>query len=362
MASKILIGIALDGDSEVKRKLQEVGEAGKRSLENISRNVSGAQNTFGKLSKEAGGLKEALAPIAEAGGLAGLLGGAGLGGLLTRIATGPAGIFAGITTALLGLTKLGDETQRLKGRLESAGDSKGFERLTERAKKLGTDVASLAPGHESDLAFQQKLNAANTSVIHPPGFQPGAAQQAAEGVQVFSGGQQVTPPSLDILGKADSALFTQIRRDVKSNEEARAITDDFKKRLATEGLTPDLLRGLPPSARNFVTKQLEKPLAQGFQNPEVLADAIERKRVQPNDVNASSVLNALAVPNKEFEDAAKSARSLTQSFEALTAAGGRFLEKLGGGSATTAGVDAITKGIDAITDVNPEDALKKIQQ
>jgi hypothetical protein len=40
LASKILIGIALDGDSEVKRKLQEVGEAGKRSLENIGKNLA----------------------------------------------------------------------------------------------------------------------------------------------------------------------------------------------------------------------------------------------------------------------------------------------------------------------------------
>jgi len=340
--NEILLSIAVDGDAESKRKIKEVFDEAKRSNEDISKRLGGA----GKgLQASVSGLQEALAPLTQSTGLGGLLGAAGLGGILGRFAAGPAGILAGITSALVGLAKIGESSDRARDRLAALGDAKGFERLTQQAKQLGTSVSNLQPGAEQNRTFQQRTNAQNTSVVHPPGFQPGALEESAAGVRVFSGGQQLTPPSTEALTRFDSALFKQIRRDVESNDEAARIKDEFKKSLFSGGLTPDLVRSLPPNAGKFLASQLSKPLGQNFENPEELAAAIERRQVRPADLNATSVVNAVSRPNAEFDKAADGARGLTQAFEALTGAVGRLLDRLGGDKA------GIGKGIDKATGV-----------
>lgn len=112
--NEVLLSIALEGDQDVKAKLQAVGEAGKKSLQGTERSIADAKSTAERIGEPIGKLREAIAPIVEQGGIAGALGGAGLGGLgslVSRFASGflsPAGLIAGITGSLIGLAKLGD--------------------------------------------------------------------------------------------------------------------------------------------------------------------------------------------------------------------------------------------------------------
>jgi hypothetical protein len=174
---------------------------------------------------------------------------------------------------------------------------------------------------------------------------PGAIEEAAAGVQIQGGGRLNTPPSQETNAKFDNFLFKQIRRDVASNEDAVRIRDQFKQSLFAGGLTPDLLRSLPPSARSALTTQLQRPLGQGFENPEVLATGLESGRIRPLDANR--VINAGAQPNAELDKAAEGARNLTQSFEALQAAISRRIEQLSGDHAGLGPkIDSAARGID----------------
>jgi hypothetical protein len=357
--NEILLSIALDGDSEVKRKLADVGETGKRSLDNIGRRLDAARAGGGLdgVRKSADALREALAPLSEASGLGGLLGGGG--GILSRLfkgLTSPAGIVgtigAGIAS-LVELTKVGDEMRRVQGRLSALGDDKGLDRLTERAKAAGAAAADLQPRYERFLALQQKINAGNPAISHPPGYQPGALERAAASVQVFNGGQQLTPPSEENFGKFDSALLAQIRRDVKSAEEARGIADQFLEQLSSTGLTPDLLRALQkssPSAAKFLTSQFSKTLGQGFENPAAFAAAIERGRVPQQQLNATAVINAGARPNEAAAKAALDSQSLDQKGEALKASILRLPERFAGQFGIGKALDFLTKSTDALPD------------
>lgn len=324
MAKKILLEIGLDGDSEVKRKLQEVGEAGKRSLENISRKIDLSKNVGGEIGNLGGKLQQAVS--SGLGGLAGGAGGGFLGGLVSKL-TGPGGIIAGlgaaVTGALIASSKQIDERQRIQSRLSGLGDTKGFDRLTERAKAGGTDVNNLQSRYEKFLTLEQKNRAQPRDGLIRNPFAPltpegQAAEEAASQTTILGGGQSPFP-SRATFGKFDSALLSQIRRDVKSPEDADRIAAEFEDALTQPGPFWEKLRPLQkssPSAANFITSQLSKELFRNFANPEELYQGISQGNLPQLDFNR--VVNAGAKPNPEFEQAARDSRGSGQGFEALS--------------------------------------------
>lgn len=348
--NEILLSIALEGDQDVKNKLKGVSEEGKRSLADIEKKLGDAGKRFEGLGgKSLGGLKEALAPLSEASGLGGILGSFGAGGLFSRLGAGllsPAGLVGGITSALLGMAKLGDETQRQKGRLKGLGDAGGFDRLTEQAKQLGVDVSDLQPRFEKFRAFQQKANV-NPNVIHPPGFEAGPGEEAASSVRILNGGRDTGAPSTKAYETFSAALFRQIRRDVGDKDKANQIAGEFESGLFQNGLTGDALRGLQtssPNAANFVTGSLTQRLGRGFANPGALASLLDSGRAQ---VSATDLINGGAKAAPAADKQADAARGVTESFGALEAASKRLIETFGGDHAGIAkAIDGAAKLVD----------------
>lgn len=348
--NEILLSIALEGDQDVKSKLKAVGDAGDASLKDLSKTLGDAKSGLGGIGESAGKVKEALAPLTEAGGLAGLANLGGISGILSRFSAGllsPAGLVAGITGALLGMAKLGDETQRQKDRLKGLGDDQGFGKLTDQAKQLGTHVSDLQPRYEKFIAYQQKLTSENQSVIHPPGFVPGAAEEAAAGVRVVGGTPGGSPPSRDAFQAFDRALFEEIRRDVGNNDDAHRLTGQFEDNLYQKGLTGDALRTLQQTssnAANFVTNSLSQRLGRGFANPNELATALDRGQV---NVSAPDLIREGASHAADADKEAAAARGVTDALGALEASAKRLAEAFGGDSAgLTKGIDSIARVID----------------
>lgn len=305
MGNKILIEIAVAGDADSKRRIRDVFDEAKRSNDDVSKKLGGIKNA---LSQPAGAIQEALAPLTQATGLGSLIG--SIGSLLSKL-NSPVGFLAGIgaaiTGALVGMAKLNEETARLRGRLTALGDGKGLDAVRQQARQAGTDVASLEPRRERFLTFQRRVNAGNGSIQGP-------VDASAEDVQILGGGP--TASSIGNFTKFDTALLAQVRRDVKSKEDADRIVSEFEKGLFSGGLTPDLLRGLQdssPNAANFLTSQVGRSLSQRFANPEVLAAGLETGRIKP--LGAGSVINAGARPDLDAELAARSARWFMQKVE-----------------------------------------------
>jgi tape measure domain-containing protein len=357
--NEILLSIALEGDADVKAKLKAVGEVGKQSMADIERRVGTAGEGFGRnLAKQAAEplskVREALAPFLEGAGFS-----AAGGGLIARLfgAAGPAAAVAGVSAIALHVAKVSEDLQRQQGRLKALGDSDGFEKISAQAKQLGTNVGALQPRYEKFIASQQKANAANVSVIHPPGFEPGPAEESAAGVRIVGAGPNNTPPSKKNFQAFDSALFKQARRDVKSAEEAHAIVGQFEDGLAQNGLTGDSLRSLQeqaPHAANFVKDSLSPRLGRGFANPNELAALLDRGGAQ---VSGPDLINSGAKAAPEADKAAEATRGVTQAFEGLTASVGRLDEAIGkvtGGpinKSLTGGIDTVTGGVEKAADI-----------
>ncbi|MGY3695816.1 hypothetical protein HAP47_0034385 [Bradyrhizobium sp. 41S5] len=70
--NEILLSIALEGDAEVKAKLEAIGDAGKKSLGDIQKKLAMPVRHSARRPKAGGGgLKEAVAPLLEKSGLQG---------------------------------------------------------------------------------------------------------------------------------------------------------------------------------------------------------------------------------------------------------------------------------------------------
>lgn len=327
--NEVLLSIALEGDQDVKAKLQAVGEAGKKSLQATEKTIGDARNAAERIGEPIGKVREALAPIIEQGGIAGALGGAGLGGiggLISRLASGfvsPAGLVAGITGALVGLAKLGEETDKTKARLKAfGGGDDAFGKLTDQAKQLGTDVGTLAPGFERFQTYRRELLAKNR-------YSP-----------IFEGGAAIAPATDDNFLKAQGALLSETRVDKTAGPDAKAAIGQFfaslfdNKQITTEAVKA--LQSVSPTAANFVARSVPGPYGQSFKNADELVNFTDRGgRLQPNFFISSLARNA----PKATADA-EAARGVTDAFEGLEAATKRLTATMGGDHAN------LTKGLD----------------
>ncbi|MCA1399355.1 hypothetical protein [Bradyrhizobium sp. BRP56] len=326
--NEILLSIALEGDQEVKAKLQAVGDASQKSLHDTQRTIGEAGNTAAqKLAEPIGKVREALAPIIEQGGIAGALGGAGLGGLGSLIgrfassALSPAGLIAGITGSLIGLAKFGEETDRTKARLKGlGGNADAFGKLSGSAKELGTDVENLQPGFEKFLTYRRDLLAQNK-------YFP-----------IFEGNTAVTPATDDAFLKAQGGLLAASRVDKTNTKEASAAIGQFfgslfDNKLVTESAVR-ALQQVSPNAANFVARSISRPYGAPFKNADELVQ--HGGILQPNSVISDLARNA----PKAIADA-EAARGVTEAFEGLEAATKRLTVTMGGDHA------GLTKGIDA---------------
>src|SRR5690349_20438007 len=82
--NEILLSIALEGDAEVKSKLQAVGEASKKSRQGTERSIADASRAAERFGEPIATAREAFAPFLEQSGL-GSLGGLLGGGLVSRL-------------------------------------------------------------------------------------------------------------------------------------------------------------------------------------------------------------------------------------------------------------------------------------
>ncbi|HMF50549.1 MAG TPA: hypothetical protein VK603_17985, partial [Candidatus Saccharimonadales bacterium] len=166
--NEILLSIALEGDEDVKKKLEGIGDSGKKLGEGkgfgelgkgfgeFGKGIEGAKAGMGELAGPLGKLREAFGPLIEGAGLGGILGGAG--GLLGRLfgAAGPPAAIAALTGLAVHLAKVSEETEKTKSRLKALGaGDEGFEKLTAQAKSLGTDASSLQPTFEKALSYNR---------------------------------------------------------------------------------------------------------------------------------------------------------------------------------------------------------------
>ncbi|MBP1297467.1 hypothetical protein [Bradyrhizobium elkanii] len=329
--NEVLLSIALEGDQEVKAKLQAVGDVSKKSLQDTQRTIGDAGNTAQKLAEPIDKVREALAPIIEQGGIAGALGGAGLGGLgglISRFASSalsPAGLIAGITGSLVGLAKFGEETDRTKARLKGlGGNSDAFGKLSSSAKELGTNVENLQPGFEKFLTYRRDLLTRNK-------YFP-----------LFEGNSVVTPANDDAFLKAQGGLLAESKVDKTSTQAASAAIGQFFGSLFDNGqITTEAVKALQqvsPNAANFVARSVSPPFGYGqsFKNADELIDFTDRGgRLQPN-----TVIDQLARKYPQATADAEAARGVTEAFEGLEAATKRLTTTLSGDHA------GITKAID----------------
>ncbi|WP_375762863.1 hypothetical protein ACE10X_22380 [Bradyrhizobium sp. Pha-3] len=344
MAGKndIVMRIALEGAEDVQAKLKRTGEIGKQALQDTEKRLADAGNAAQRLAEPISRVSEALAPVIEQGGIAGALGGAGpsgVGGLISRLASGflsPAGLVAGVTGSLIGLAKLGEETDRYKARLKGlGGNADAFGKLSGSAKELGTDVENLQPGFEKFLTYRRDLLTRNK-------YFP-----------IFEGSSAVAPATDENFLKAQGGLLAESRVDKTNTQTASAAIGQFfgslfdNKLLTTEAVKA--LQQVSPNAANFVARSVSPPFGSGrpFKNADELIDFTDRGgRLQPN-----TVIDQLARKYPQATADAEAARGVTEAFENLEAATKRLTTTMGGDHANlTKGIDTAAGYVDKTTE------------
>jgi hypothetical protein len=231
---KIVHRVSLEGAEDVANKLKKIGDAGSDAFKKVKQYADDSHSSLGKAGDAFGGntdggrlaaerfreVLHALHPVLDSAGL-------GLGnlGAFSRVAgAGMAALAATIAASILvGLAKLGDEADKAKRRLDSlSGAGKGggesqFGTLKKDLKELHADLADVAPLAETFFKSQQDSRASNRSVIHPPGWSAGEAEEAANRVQTFNG-SQVTPAG----GLSSSTYETAIKSILEAGRISRA--------------------------------------------------------------------------------------------------------------------------------------------
>ncbi|WP_375782916.1 hypothetical protein ACE10Z_23670 [Bradyrhizobium sp. Pha-3] len=349
--------ISLDGADDVASKLKKIGDTGSDAFKKLKEYSDRGGEGFSKFGRETEDLEigeklketlHTLHPVLDEAGL----GLENLGAFARLAGAGMLPLGAALAgSVLVGLAKVGEETDRTKSRLKGLGAGEGgFEDLSKQAKALGVEISSLQPRYEKFISFQQRSLAGNRSISHPPNFVPGEAEETAAGVRVLGGSGTITPPSKDSFQQFDKALFEEIRRDVGSADDAGKIADEFEQSLYEKGLTPDALKSLQgsaPNAADFVTKSLTGLLGGGFSNPNELATRLQRGDRQ---VSATDLINEGAKNVGRADKDAEAARGVTAAFEGLKASAGRLAEELGGDRGITHAVDGLTHVIDQATE------------
>ncbi|MGY2988713.1 hypothetical protein [Bradyrhizobium sp. USDA 4508] len=364
--NEVLLSIALEGDQEVKNKLQAVGDAGKKSLSGIEKDLGRVQQIAGRglggdLREAAGKIGEAVAPLTEASGLRGVAGLAGLGGIVGRFAAGPAGIGAGVTGALVGLAKFGEETDRIKERLRGLGGGKNaFDQLNESAKKLGVSTEDLVPGSEDFLRFRKFLEASYPNIVARPGVELSDEQRQSL-PQVFNGGKLVSGNvgTLKQFLDAQGTLLNASTLDTKDPKVALPAIREFFDSVAHDYLTSSALRNLgkaSPAAANQVSKSLSSSRVFGRDfgdiNYEDLATYLDKPGSRT--VQLPALQKSLANDFDSTLGPAQAAHGVTAAFGALEGATKRLIDQFSGDHAGIAkGINSVAGVVDKAADKAP---------
>jgi hypothetical protein len=356
--NEILLSIALEGDAEVKGKLQSVGESGKKSLSGLEKNIGGAGSGLERLAKPLDGVREALDPLLEAAGLrlGGVIGG---GGLVARLfgAAGPAAALAALSGLAIHLAKVAEASSKADERLKAVGaGDRPLDRLNEQAKGLGTSSETIRPGLESLFADRQKLIAREElsgGISHAPGFEPGDVQEKAAGVNVIGRNGTTAVPSRETYEKAYNSLFSEGRRDSSNSEEIARAVSQYLSSIGRKGSVsaPDLdaLHGVLPHAADFAAQSLSKSQGRNFANAaEFSAYQAKTGAVVP----FQQQLTDLAAQEPRAKADAEAARGVNEALEHLAGSAGRLDEafgKLAGAPLNkllTEGLDKVSAGVD----------------
>ena len=278
--NKILIGIALEGDAEVNKKLDAVSQHG----EQMSKNLSATSPTSlgsgaGELERGSGGadkLRESihvLHPILESAGL-------GLGnlGAFARLAGAGLGALAAavVGSIVVGLAKLRDEADQTERKLDLlAGGGKGsgvFSAWKTDADNLGTSLGKVLPLVEqlTELKATQE-----------------AAQQS--GGQVFSSAFKQTelPPGAVRLPEGGPVTNEQNRAAAKATIEAGRL-DRTSPDVATKQMA-DLLKGAN-SGKGLLTEDLLSPEKLSTSLGQAITDALRSSGAIPGNIQNTAQL------------------------------------------------------------------------
>ncbi|WOH70670.1 hypothetical protein RX330_20450 [Bradyrhizobium sp. NDS-1] len=377
--NEILLSIALEGDQEIKGKLAAVGEAGKKSLADIEKQVGAAGSRLEKLAKPLEGVRGGLAPLLEQAGLArlsGLFGGSG--GLLSGLsgAAGPAALGTVLSGIALHLAKVREESEKTEARLKSlGGGSKAVAALNESAKKLGTSPSQLQEGFENFLGANRKQRAeedVQAGLIHPPGYVPPENEKPHP--RVFQGGKQVFGPAATVeeFAAAQRALLAGTRLDKTKPEDAKRAVDqllgsifqphDVGQGQAAPGLTADAVRAFDrtsPSAANRLARALGGTVGRGFGNAEELALFLDRKdklgRTEP--IPPNKFFDAVAKDEPQALKDAQAARGVSDALDGLKSSAERLDKSFGDtagkqiNQSLTEQIDQFSGGISKATDL-----------
>lgn len=336
--NEILLSIALEGDQEIKSKLQAVGEAGKKSLSDLEKSFADVGKSLGKLPEGAGGggLQKALAPLLESSGLQSAVEGiTGLLGKLGRVG-GIVGPPAGIAAIGAELAKVREEAEKTETRLKALGASDGAaKRLRESGRQIDADPKALASGLEEFLPFKRRQELLQSpSDISENQFL--AAQRA-----LVAGGKVDRLQTPDAVAKANgflSGLYSP--HDLGDGTQA-------------PGLVAGGLAGLSPSQRNRVARAIGGEFNAPINNADELDLLLQQKdqRGRAPVISPDVVFRALQRDEPAARAAAEKNRTLGDAKERVGGRLGDIKESLGeifGGPSDKAGIgfqDTVSEGL-----------------
>ncbi|MGF6309946.1 hypothetical protein ABIB82_004057 [Bradyrhizobium sp. i1.8.4] len=277
--NEILLSIAIEGDQDVKSKLQAVGEASKKSLQDIEKGFSNAGNALGKVP-EGSGLQKALAPILETSGIQGTL--SGVTGLLSRFGGVIAGGGLPAALAAIGahLAKINQETQQTETRLKALGASEGAAgRLRQSARAIDAEPKDLAGGFEEFLPFKRRQE-----IQSPFGVADVSEKQFLAAQRALVAGAKVdNVPTSDAIAKAGGFLSRLYQ------------PHDIGDGTSAQGLAAGGLSGLSPSQANRVARAVGGEVGVPFRNADELSLFLEQKDKQGRSpvISTRAVFDAL---------------------------------------------------------------------
>lgn len=375
MADDIKIRIGLEGDADIKKKLDNISDHGRKFGQDISKSINQAVGTNPALGK-AFGAEEGIERSREAAErfrevlhtLHPILGAAGLElgnlGAFARVAGAGMGALgvAVVGSLLVGLAKIAEQADRTGARLKAlTGSDFANKNLSARAKDLGTSPDKLAPFAEQEEGFVQGRRAVQDvsgGVSHPPGFQPGPQDEAAARVQILNGRGAIPggPQSSADVAKFTDTLLQAARIDKTPSEEARAGVSALEQSTFKSGrVTPadlDAVNRISPSIGKEIAKAFSGSAAQGglgrsFQN-------LEEVKASPQVANGQlSIDQLIAAVNKASpaikERAEAAPPGITESLEHLEASAKRAAEALSGDAGLAGAVEKFAKGLDQTT-------------
>ncbi|MCP1841296.1 hypothetical protein ACVIHI_005783 [Bradyrhizobium sp. USDA 4524] len=262
--NEILLSIALEGDQDIKSKLQSIGDIGKQSMAGIEKKITDAGKAIGDLP-EGGGLQKALAPVLETSGIQGAL--SGVTGLLSRFGGVIAGGGLPAALAAIGahLAKINEETQQTEQRLKALGASEGAAgRLRQSARTIDAEPKDLAGGFEEFLPFKRRQE-----IQSPFGVADVSEQQFLTAQRALIAGAKVdNVPTADAIAKAGGFLSRLYQ------------PHDIGDGTSAQGLAAGGLSGLSPSQANRVARAVGGEIGLPFRNAEELSLFLEQKDSQ----------------------------------------------------------------------------------